>query len=1563
MKKHIYSLIFVLIVLNIFKSSAFDEKWTNDDILRKSKLSEADSFYNKSSYPFPFSELSNSPTNPAVSTGYYFIDSDDEASPIVWDSEYLIDTLKNPTSWQRILSGARQKPASYWTNNSEGLPFFRNPAYPLPNGDFFNGPTDSTDDAIAGPIPIGFNFYFNGLKYDSFYVSTNGIIALTNDRYFYNSATPKSRIVPSGATTSYNPMSMDWFTSRTRSGDGLSDPLDDNFGYNSILGFDPLNPTAGIRARGGALDQHSFIINKCALIAPFFGDLHLSQYNEKTRKAEDWGKVYYYRSDSNNKLVIYFINIAPIREINTQYGTYNAVANLRLNETNYISSSAQVKLNNADSSVTITYERLEGTPIVGGRGVPASTIFRYNTTCGVSGFARHVNFGQPEGVKYPWATDGEYPQTTHYFMKYQSPKEAFPHNYLAIKFKQWRNLLRAVDISYRVRKQENNADMKYSEIVPGSKADNYELLAGEDRIGPIQPVGIIQNLSNNIQGPQGVNYQPQQLNFKARFKIINEASGRIVYSRTISIDSTCLALSESNSYSCTGDSSVKVRYSRVNFGNGNYSASQLDFPGDSNLNGIPPYGFVQVFFPPFEPNEYVNNHIGRLKASLMVETIDPGRNISLNDQWGFDDTLSVRLFVLKRLEDFNDDVTSYHKVNRASIPSTLKWVNIDAEVTDGDNVSDHPLPPRGEFAPTNNFDFTFKEPDYTHDTRESPVIKMNRKTLDNGEPANSPGGDQLRSFPIDLRGRYGSILSLSVQRAIKRWDWPRGFSDQELVGPEPRTVVNGDVFNVWNQYAGAASSEPDELCVEFAQPSPDGIKNITNIEESKWRIHPRRKGASPISNMAAYTLFGAGGYMTGFLETDPDSALSQPVYGVYGGLRPDLYDDGFDNEFKKVFIAIPDTVVKSKNEGAKNFRFRLNVQARNNKKCFTCIPDDDDPFIVDNVKLLFPSCITDIEMSAVKIEWPYTVVPASQAIKIPVRIKISNNTNVAAPPFLMRVRIYKKGDNRSIFCKLESLPFLSGNTEITYAFQNWDARKTGPGEYRIFANLLFGSPLNPDQDLEPLNDTTYTDINLKFGDDFAYDPAQSPRSDVGEDAFTGIWGRGLTMSGFATGGQGSIDGPSGGYDENNYGAGYQGGSTSGQIASKFVLYQPDTIYGFKSYWSGWATSCDDISWTIYKGSDMPRTIVPGSLMYKFRLYDDIRQDVLNGEYIIHLYKKPIVLEAGTYWFAIGQMGETGLELGASKSKMGMRTTSISVPKPLGVIGPVGGSGVNLMVDKDFRKRNADNRLVNNNLFAFENIRNSGQWTQFMPTTGNPGFAHLDHFGTTPRDGYTATLTRGTWIPMIRPYFGNRSYSTTIFYDDCYPPVKLTYFNGLVKGNVIELYWETATEINNQGFIIEKKTKDAEEWDRVAFIKGKGDSKEIVRYSHTDLNVKPNQTYSYRLKQIDNDGAVTCDESSMQIDVDFSGLQRTVLEQNTPNPAVNHTTINFGLDEATNVKIDILDLYGNVVKTLLNESKESGIFSIEWFTEDNKNRKVPAGSYLLRMVAGDEVRTVKMTVIR
>ncbi len=1562
MKKKLL-LIAALCGLLFYTSTTFanDSKQVGDELQRRSLLFEVPGFYQGTSYPMPFQEIGNPVNRPPVSTGYYFVDSDDEAPDYWRPIPEIVDTTVEPNLWRRILPGARLVDPQYWIDNpQEGLRFFRNPAYPASDGNFFTGPTDSTDDAIAGPIPIGFSFIFNGLRYDSFYVSTNGIIALTNRRYTYD-ATGQKAILP-GATSCYDPMSMDWFT-RGRSGDGLADNTPDNWGYQySVLANAPTSATAGIRTRGGSLDQATFQTNRSALIAPFFGDMHLSQFNPDLNQAEDFGKVYFKRSNSADKLIIYFINIAPHRTLATPFGNYTGPTDARPGVPQYISGSAQVVLNRIDSSVTIIYERFEGVAVVSGRGVPANTVFRYNTTAGVFGYARHVNYGQTTAPVYPWAS--EYYQSTHYFMKFANAQATYPHNYLAVKFKQWKNTVRVVDIQYRVRKSDPNADLDFSEQVPSSQVNNYELLAGEERIGAIQPVALIQNLTNNIQGPQGKNFQPQQLRFRARFRIINEASGRIIYNRLVPIDSTCLALPDSLSQECTGDPFVRVRYVNVTKSGANYSASPLAFPGTQRYNGIPPYGYVQILFPPFEANEFVANQIGRMRAYIIADPTNPITNEGLGDEWPFDDTTFVRLFVMKRLDDFSDDVTSFHIVNRTPMPSTLKWVNINAEVQAGDEVSKYPLPPRGEYSATNNKDFTFLDPNFSTFKLQSPVIRMNR---DPEPPANSYGGDELRSFPINLIGRYNSVLSLSVQRSLYQPDWPRGWSDQQLIACEPRTVVNGDPFTVWTNYAGSAASFPDEFAVELMQPSPNGIQYITNVEDKRWRNHPRRGGAKAVTNMAAYILYGAGGAMRGFLEGDKDSALSPPTAGFLNGLRPDIYDDGIDYEYKKIFIPIPDTFISAEKDGAKNFRFRLKLYSRNqgfggNKKCISCIPDDDDPFFVDNVRILFPSEITDLEISVVKAQWPYTIAPASQADKIPIRVKMSNNTSVYAPSFLVKVMIYRNaGDPYPIYCRVQPLPGLAPGTVLEYAMPDWNARKTGPGRYFMLANLIV-----PGGDIEPLNDTTFTFFDLRFGDVFAYDPAQNPRNDVPDNSFTGVAGRGLNLYGFAAGGNGSIYGPSGGYDGNTLGAGYVGGSGSGQIAVKFTLTRPDTIKGYKAYFGELNQAGDDISFEVYTDQGQPGSPVPGTLIYRQRGYDEDRRDFHFGEYVQFNLPRPVVLNAGSYWMAIGQMGETGLELGASKSRVGMRTTSIYIPPPVTAVGPVGGSGYHLVIEKDFRRTNPSGNLINNNFFAFENTRKSGQWIQFMPTIGNPAYAHLHHYGISPADNYTATLSRGTWIPMIRPYFGNRTHSTNPEYEICPDiPVELTSFDGQVRSGGIDLFWETASEHNNYGFYVERRvgTKEDTDWNSIGFVKGVGNSAVVNRYNYLDKEVVPFTTYQYRLRQVDRDGIENCETFSKIITLTYDNVEELTLAPNSPNPFTTSTQISFYLPTDDNVKLEILDVFGNVVKTLFNGNLPAKQHIYNWDGRNEAGSFVSSGTYITRLIAGDQVRTSKMTLVR
>lgn len=1621
-------------------------------------------------FPQPFipvgaanvSKTVNPHNYPAVSTGYYFVDSDGpEEAKFKPASTQIIDTTVEATNWRRILPGPRTISApdlkAYWDQNEEGYAFFRNPALPSQFGDsptprYFqyddNIGTDSTDDAFAGPMPIRMSggFYFNGIKYDSFYVSTNGLIALTNRRYTYETdeTSPnygKRQILPGSQTGAYNVHSMDWFVgndngssgsaSRTRkTADGLTDVTPDDFGYlYSVCGGNPLNQLGGIRARGGNLHGLYSSSNpangtgtssglagdiayntptvfdrrwRSALITPFFGDNQLSQYWASGKQVDDYGKVFYMTNNNRDKMYIWIINMAPVRTKATVAGNYNAPHDLRGGDNNWVVGSAQVQFNRIDSSITFVYQTFTGAARIGSTTVPSRDIFRWNTLAGVRGFARHVNMSRPGGPSpgisqpiqpKPWV--GEYEQWTYYYNNERTNGVAYPNNRLGVKFKQHQNTLRVVDIQYRVRSTNPNEDLSFKVAVPTSQVNDYELLAGEPRIGAIQPLAIIQNLSNDIQGDQniGTNYVKQDLEFIARFRVINQATDRIVYNRIVPVSDFCLKLPD-GSPDCNGDINVRVRYVDVTLVGSNYDAKLATYPGGASnyhgkpLAGIPPYGFVQVYFPAFEPTPFLEYQIGRLRTEVIAETQTPN-GVSLKDSWNFDDRAEANLFVMKRLDQFKDDGTEFHVIDNVPMPSVLKWVNIGATMANGEDISNYPLPPRGQYEATN----VEKAKDYI---LTSPVILIDRYTFTQQDWVNlGKTGDEIRSFPVDLRNRYGAILAFSVQRTRKQDSWDRGWSDDVILGAEPRGILNENIFN---QFVAtyAASRAPDELRVEYARPSDDQLTGITNIAADRWRYHPRRGKQNPGSNpptyaadaieknMSVFAIYGGGGYMRGWLEEDADSALAPPVSPLRNGLRANIFDDGIDMEFKRYFTQIPDTFIKWQNEGAKNFRFRLSLAASNDQKCATCIPDDNDPFYVDNVSILFKSIEqTDLEVTSVKSSWPYTISPATQATVVPVSIKIANNTSNNSPFYTVKVKIYK-GDIpppsqyyypdgiAPVYCRTVTVPSHEAGLEKEIEMPSFNAREIGDGKY-----TLQGIVIVPGGDLVEANDTTYSEFNIKFGDVFAYDP-ESVTND-GPSFNGGIAGCGIGMFGFSVGGNGNASGYTGGFDVTNHSYGYVGGNGSGSIAMKFELLTADTVFGYKAYWAPLNSAADDIAFALHRddGGVRPGQMIQGSEQYRQRTIDDFRTPQTSLRYIdeycdyqivssVTNEPAPVILQKGVYWLSVSQLGQTNMELGVSKVRAGMRTID-NYYDPL--TQRLGASGKSLAIHKEFRRRGAGGNMLNNNYFAMENLRNSGAWVEFMPTVGNPAYGYTTHYGHSLTDGTTMTLQRGFWIPLLRPILGNKSSGYKIEDKWCPDdvPVELTNFDGNVRGKGIDLFWETASEKDNLGFYVEKRGFDEnqtndENWNQVGFVKGNGTKSTASRFAYNDNEVKAGSTYQYRLRQVDFDGTQNCFTTNI-VTLTYEGDLKLVLEQNSPNPFNNSTSIGFNLPVKSEVKLEVLDMFGNVISTIHNGVLDASYHNLNWNGITSTGAPVSSGTYIYRLTAGEETATAKMTIVR
>ncbi len=91
--------------------------------------------------------------------------------------------------------------------------------------------------------------------------------------------------------------------------------------------------------------------------------------------------------------------------------------------------------------------------------------------------------------------------------------------------------------------------------------------------------------------------------------------------------------------------------------------------------------------------------------------------------------------------------------------------------------------------------------------------------------------------------------------------------------------------------------------------------------------------------------------------------------------------------------------------------------------------------------------------------------------------------------------------------------------------------------------------------------------------------------------------------------------------------------------------------------------------------------------------------------------------------------------------------------------------------------------------------------------------------------------------------------------------------------------------------------------------------------------------------------------------------RFQLYQNFPNPFNPVTTIKFFLTERSNVQLKVFNLLGEVVKTLVSETKEAGEHSITWDGMNEISTPVNSGVYLLRLEAGSESQMRKMILLK
>jgi len=206
------------------------------------------------------------------------------------------------------------------------------------------------------------------------------------------------------------------------------------------------------------------------------------------------------------------------------------------------------------------------------------------------------------------------------------------------------------------------------------------------------------------------------------------------------------------------------------------------------------------------------------------------------------------------------------------------------------------------------------------------------------------------------------------------------------------------------------------------------------------------------------------------------------------------------------------------------------------------------------------------------------------------------------------------------------------------------------------------------------------------------------------------------------------------------------------------------------------------------------------------------------------------------------------------------------------------------------------------------------------------------------------------------------------------PVELTSFTAdNTRAGEITLNWVTESEIENLGFILERRQESGSssqaEWVEIASyvtkeaLRGQGSVTRRTEYTFTDKTVELGKTYDYRLADVSYAG------EKVYHTLNVLGAKATGLPEGFslmpayPNPFNPTTTIQFSIPEASEVQMIIYNLMGQEMVTLVNAHIEAGHHRTTWNGRDKAGRLASAGMYFTVMQSGDFRSVKKMIMLK
>jgi hypothetical protein len=145
-----------------------------------------------------------------------------------------------------------------------------------------------------------------------------------------------------------------------------------------------------------------------------------------------------------------------------------------------------------------------------------------------------------------------------------------------------------------------------------------------------------------------------------------------------------------------------------------------------------------------------------------------------------------------------------------------------------------------------------------------------------------------------------------------------------------------------------------------------------------------------------------------------------------------------------------------------------------------------------------------------------------------------------------------------------------------------------------------------------------------------------------------------------------------------------------------------------------------------------------------------------------------------------------------------------------------------------------------------------------------------------------------------------------------------------------------------------------------------ESMETAEASYVDVNYVSSVANYYRVAAVDHSGNQSDYSDVVDVAVVAIDDQLTpdvfAIHQNYPNPFNPTTQIRYDLPEDALVSINIYDLMGRSIKSLVNSNQPAGYRSIQWDATNNYGESVSAGMYIYTIQTGDFRATKKMVLL-